>query len=531
MTKTKLDQSSSSTPSLKNIFIAATFLKVLLFGAYHSTDFEVHRNWLAITNKLPVREWYTEKTSQWTLDYPPFFALFEYVLSLFVPAVVRADGALDIVEQGTYGWPTIVFQRTTVIVSELVLLGSLQWYIATTKDQSSGSTNDRQARLRAFSIAGSIFLSPGLLIIDHIHFQYNGFMYGILIYSLIAARNQKLLLSGFLFAVLLCFKHIYLYLAPAYFAYLLRVYVLKSVPPTNTKKRQNFGIWPVVGIDWNRTLKLGTAVVGTFVVAFGPFVYYGKQYDLLSRLFPFSRGLTHAYWAPNVWAIYSFIDRAGSFFSKTGATISSTRGIVGDVSFAILPEISPKLTFILTLFYQVLALIPLFLWPTFPRFIAAVTLCGYSSFLFGWHVHEKAILLVIFPFSFLALRDSRLLSTFVPLSVSGYLSLFPLLFTSGETLIKSLYTFVWFVMFHLSFKNLVKVRAYQKHIFLLDRAVLIYMVGFVPLMASSFILDRIAGGKYEFAYLMAVSVYCAVGVIGSWASFSWLYFFDEELWA
>lgn len=524
----------SASLSLKNIFIAATFLKILLFGAYHSTDFEVHRNWMAITANLPVKEWYTEKTSQWTLDYPPFFAVFEYVLAKFVPKIVKEDGALDIVEQGAYGWPTIVYQRTTVIVSELVLLAALQWYISTTKSKNAknnGETeeySDRQAKLRSFSIAGSILLSPGLLIIDHIHFQYNGFMYGIMIYSLIAARNNRLLLSGFLFAVLLCFKHIYLYLAPAYFAYLLRIYVLKSVPPSS--KSQQFGIWPVVGIDWERTIKLGTVVVGTFAVALGPFFYYGKQYDLLARLFPFSRGLTHAYWAPNIWAMYSFIDRIGSFFSSSNSTISSTRGIVGDVTFAILPEVTPKLTFILTLFYQVLALIPLFLWPTYPRFLASVTLCGYASFLFGWHVHEKAILLVIFPFSFLALRDSRLLSAFVPLSVSGYLSLFPLLFTPGEALLKSLYTFVWFLMFHLSFKNLVKVRPYHSHIFLLDRASLIYMVGFVPLMISSFVLDRIAGGKYEFAYLMAISVYCSIGVIGSWAGFSWLYFFDDQIW-
>ena len=42
-------------------------------------------------------------------------------------------------------------------------------------------------------------------------------------------------------------------------------------------------------------------------------------------------------------------------------------------------------------------LIKLWRMPTYKSFVTALTLCGYTSYMFGWHVHEKAILLVLVP--------------------------------------------------------------------------------------------------------------------------------------
>jgi len=494
-------------PSITQCAVVAAALKVLLFPAYKSTDFEVHRNWLAITNSLPIEEWYLAKTSEWTLDYPPFFAYFEWYLSQYAKLADREMVKVFNLEYES--WQTVYFQRATVILSELVLVYALNKFV-----NSTPSLTRRQSN----AVALSILLSPGLLIIDHIHFQYNGFMYGILILSLVLARKKETLLSsGLLFATLLCLKHIYLYLAPAYFIFLLRAYCL--------------GPKSIFDIRWANCVKLGAGIIAIFGAAFGPFVYLGQIPQVLSRLFPFSRGLCHAYWAPNIWAMYSFTDRVLIYVAprlglavNQDAVNSVTRGLVGDTSFAVLPEITAQTTFTLTLLFQIIPLIKLFYDPTWDTFIGAATLCGYASFLFGWHVHEKAILLVIIPFSLIALKDRRYLGAFRPLAVAGHVSLFPLLFTAAEFPIKTIYTIFWLVLFLLTFDRLAP--ASKRHrIFLLDRFSLFYIAVSIPLILYCSLLHQVVFGKsFEFLPLMFTSSYCAVGVLGSWVGFLVVYF-------
>jgi len=64
-----------------------------------------------------------QKTSEWTLDYPPFFAAFEWVMS---QAAQYADPAMLRVSKLEHSsWQTVYFQRVTVMFTELVLLYAL----------------------------------------------------------------------------------------------------------------------------------------------------------------------------------------------------------------------------------------------------------------------------------------------------------------------------------------------------------------------------------------------------------------------
>jgi alpha-1,3-glucosyltransferase len=199
--------------------------------------------------------------------------------------------------------------------------------------------------------------NTGLLIVDHIHFQYNGMLFGFLLLSIAKLKQGSVLSGAFWFAVLLNLKHIYLYVAPAYIVYLFRKYCFKSgvtgwVPPISSFLPVNL-------------MKLGIIVTAVFGVSFGPFIALGQLDQVLSRLFPFKRGLTHAYWAPNFWALYNFADKIaikiGSYFGLSMSSVAReaalTAGIVGDDEHSMLPSITPLLTIMLTVLSMLVSLV------------------------------------------------------------------------------------------------------------------------------------------------------------------------------
>jgi len=167
--------------------------------------------------------------------------------------------------------------------------------------------------------------------------------------------------------------------------------------------------------------------------------------------------------------------------------------------------------------------------PKYKSFLTALTLCGYTSFMFGWHVHEKAVLLVLVPLSLLAAENHAYFRTFVLASTAGVVSLFPLLFTPAEQVIQVVYSVLWAIMvfgplqqrlyeFPRSLPAVVV--GFLETTYLWGFVLLETVVTFCPMLAK---LVTQNPEQWEFLPLMLTSLYCAVGLIWAYARLSFLY--------
>ena len=100
--------------------------------------------------------------------------------------------------------------------------------------------------------------------------------------------------SAAMYAVVLNFKHIYLYSAPAFGILYLRQLVLLDTVPF-PQKLKNFA-------------QLAAQTIAITLISFGPFLMQsnpvGQLKQIFARLFPFGRGIIHDYPASNFWILF-----------------------------------------------------------------------------------------------------------------------------------------------------------------------------------------------------------------------------------
>uniref|UniRef100_M4BE27 Alpha-1,3-glucosyltransferase n=1 Tax=Hyaloperonospora arabidopsidis (strain Emoy2) TaxID=559515 RepID=M4BE27_HYAAE len=539
------------------LFLFSVCIKLLLLPSYTSTDFEVHRNWLSLTHTLPRRLWYVDHTSPWTLDYPPFFAYFEYLLSVVAAQVLDKDKVLILSRIPIISPSLVLFQRLSVMVSDVVLFYALYAYCASWPSVTTTEWAFSKAKRGAIMLL--IVLDAALLYVDHIHFQYNGMLLGLLILSATKFRLQEDCRGALYYAVLLMFKHIYLYAAPLYFVYLLGhyCYVKKAVfevvdgsfedhyDDTKMKikmlRKRSISSTDVhetiqdlhdgnVTFSLVRFLHLGAIVLAVFACAFGSLLWdhedpiIGIQ-EVVSRLFPVQRGLCHAYWAPNVWALYAFLDKVLlilGFPASTEGVALMSGGLVQEASFAVLPTVSPIVCAVLTFAMMIPVLRSVWKYPDSSLFTSALAYCMLCSFLLGYHVHEKAILQVTLPLALMAADSVASMRLYRFAAGVATISLFPLLFTPAEQGSKVLLGACHALLAEVVLVPLLKQSLKDRHIkatavgmSMFERVFLAGLTGLAFLAAVFPYIPRI-GVRYPFLPLMLISVGCAVGNIYVW---------------
>ncbi|KAG8137063.1 hypothetical protein E2320_005603 [Naja naja] len=200
-----------------------TFLKLLLIPTY-----------------LPASRWYYEATSEWTLDYPPFFAWFECMLSY--AAVYFDKEMLSVQNLNHASQMTVLFQRLSVLQ---LCKREKRWK-------------------RPIGEPTVCSFSPPLV-------EFWPFNCGS--YSLPIQRFPVWIAAAFHCTII----------------------------PDGSLRWRSF--------SFLRVIMLGLIVCLVSAVSLGPFLVWGQLPQLFSRLFPFKRGLCHAYWAPNIWAVYNSLDK------------------------------------------------------------------------------------------------------------------------------------------------------------------------------------------------------------------------------
>lgn len=258
--------------------------------------------------------------------------------------------------------------------------------------------------------------------------------------------------------------------------------------------------------------------------------------QLFNRLFPFGRGLCHAYWAPNFWVFYILLDKIFAFLlRRLGFNIqipeaSFTGGLVGNSSpFAVLPKVTPITTFLLVILAMSPCLMKAFSKPQprhIIRWVSYATTCG---FMFGWHVHEKASLHFTIPLALIAMDSLEDAKHYFVLSIVSCYSLFPLLFENQEYPIKVMLLLTYATLMWVGFSSHFAAKSPQEGKKVNESGSVVRKNSFIGWISFSYLLGIVAielwsqvfhhyvfGSRFPFLPLIMVSLYCGVGMMYSW---------------
>lgn len=331
-------------------------------------DYEAQRHWQEVMLNLPLDEWYINSTDNdlqyWGLDYPPLTAyhslLLGHIANRIDPSFVKLRES-----RGFESAAHKHFMRLTVLVADLLIyLPAIVYFMINLRSWSRSQLDEsnlfRFTRRDVAVLTALIY--PGLILIDHGHFQYNCVSLGFFVAAVAAIAQDSFVIGSILFVLALNYKQMELYHALPFF-----FYILGRHTPGKTRS------WP----RCIRTLIcVSLAVLLTFGVIWMPFF---RSRDLffsaVLRLFPFSRGVFEDKVA-NVWCAVNVVYKLRQIFTN----VQLAKICLITTTCAVLPSC-----------------VSLYLSPTRSAFVLSLINSALAFFLFSFQVHEKSILLVAVP--------------------------------------------------------------------------------------------------------------------------------------
>ncbi|CAH8837684.1 unnamed protein product [Trichobilharzia szidati] len=370
-------------------------------------DYEAQRHWMEITLNLPPTEWYTNTTENdlnyWGLDYPPLTAYHSWFMGKLA-SLINSEWVQLYTSRGYESKEHKLFMRYTVFIADLMIfIPFVIMYFYSVLPRLVNTDVNRLKQISGFYAACLMLTYPGIILIDHGHFQYNCISLGLYLASVNCLLLHWDIFASILFCLALCYKQMELYHSLPIFFYLLSVCLHKST--------LRDGIIHFI--------KLGLTVLLTVSFVFTPFLLTndakGTVYQVVKRLFPLDRGIYEDK-VSNFWCATSPLVKWRSLFPPSSLSSSSSSP-------------SYELVLISILLVSITCLPPCCLLllkksNQQKKFLTSLVICSLGFYLFSFQVHEKSILLVSIPV--LCLLPIYPISSFL-FTLCSVLSMWPLL--------------------------------------------------------------------------------------------------------
>ena len=358
-------------------------------------DYEAQRHWMEITTQLPISQWYFHDLEYWGLDYPPLTAYHSWLLGKIGEFINPSWFTLH-TSRGLDEPALKVFMRATVIVSEyLIYVPAAVIFVRRLSKIQGVSAGTASIALTA------ILMQPGTILIDHVHFQYNTVMLGLVLASMSSVLAGRFMWSCVFFVLALGFKQMALYYAPAVFAYLLGVCIF---PRINIPRFLGIAVVTIISFaalllpmflgalyDSHRGVDARPDLFGHFapLPIFSEYSfkinYKAWYYPLLQqsaqiihRVFPFARGL--------------FEDKVANFWCALNVVVKLRKYP---------SELLQQASLLATLAAIAPPCLAIFLKPRKELLPLALSTTAWAFFLFSFQVHEKSVLLPLMPMTIL----------------------------------------------------------------------------------------------------------------------------------